>query len=120
MARRLRNKKVVEYPVSFKLMVVKLTLLEGVQSKQICDSLDLHPLMVSRWRKLFRDGELRPDMPDKVLMTKKKKPPKPRAVKKNVELEQLKKENAKLKKENDFLKKWQRYLADLKQKDSLS
>ena len=117
MAKRLKNKRVVEYQTAFKLMVVKLTELEGIQSKQICDSLDLHPYMVSRWRKQARDGQLISDTSDRHQMNKDRSPPKSRE---QAALAQLKKENIRLKKENDFLKKWQRYLKELKQNDSRS
>ena len=117
MAKRLRNKRVVEYEDAFKLMVVKLTELEGVQIKQISDSLDLHPFMVSRWRKQFRDGQLVSSTSDETQMAKDRSPPKSPD---RAELDQLKKQNARLKKENNFLKKWQRYLKELRQNDSRS
>lgn len=115
MARRLSNKRVVEYSDYFKIMVVRLTQIEGIQSKQIGDCLDLHPLMISRWRKQLRDGQLVTSLVSDSLLAKKKEP---LEQSEREELARLRKQNSKLKEEVDFLKKWQQYLKEQKQKDS--
>lgn len=117
MARRLSNKRVVEYTDLFKVMVVRLTEIEGVQIKQVGEGLGLHPFMVSRWRKQLRDGQLKDDgQLDRVQMAKDRPPPKNKP--KRDKLERLERENARLKKENDVLKKWRRYLKEVRQNDS--
>lgn len=83
-------------------------------SKDVAQALDIHPLMLSRWRKEYREGkfkstqryqannELMSELPTKKELNKIKK---------------LQKENERLKQENDLLKKWQRYLAEVHQSD---
>ena len=44
--------------MSFKATAVKLSLVDGVQSKDVAESLDIHPLMLSRWRKEYREGKI--------------------------------------------------------------
>ena len=85
-----------------------------IQSKTVADGLDIHPFMLSRWRKEYREGKIQGDGQKRVGVSKKKKIP----PKKNItEAAQLKKEVARLKKENDLLKKWQQFLAEQHQKD---
>ena len=58
MAKILSEELVSEYSKEFKVMVVKLTNLKGIQIKQLSECMGLHPLMVPRWRKEVRDGKL--------------------------------------------------------------
>lgn len=115
MAKILSEERVLEYSKEFKVMVVRLTNLEGVQIKKIAECLRLHPLMVSRWRKEVRDGILVCHPSRRVQMTLDSPS---NQKKKSDETKQLKKEIKRLKKENDLLKKWQGYLAEVRQKDS--
>ena len=115
MAKILSETRVLEYSKEFKVMVVNLTELEGVQIKKVSECMGLHPLMVSRWRKEVRDGKLVCNETRRVSMTLEK----PSNLKRTGDkTKQLEKEIKRLKKENDLLKKWQRYLAEVKQKDS--
>ena len=59
MARIKGPKKVHRYSSEFKLKAVKLSELSGVQVKDVAEALDIHPFMLSRWRKEARDGQLR-------------------------------------------------------------
>lgn len=102
------------YSNEFKVKTVKLSYHECAQVKQVAEALDIHPFMLSRWRKEFRDGKLKVDSHRRISVTKKKKPS---TSKRLNEVDRLKQENAKLKQENDLLKKWQRYLAERHQKD---
>ena len=119
MAKILSEERVLEYSREFKVMVVRLTSLEGIQIKRVAECMDLHPLMVSRWRKEVRDGKLVADETRRVRMTlesasksgKKKKQAKTKT-------QRLEEENRRLKKEVYALKKWHGYLEKLKQKDS--
>ena len=52
-------KKVQEYSAEFKLAAVRLSRQRGVQVQAVAAALDLHPFMLSRWRKQVRDGILR-------------------------------------------------------------
>ena len=52
-------KKVQEYSAEFKLAAVRLSRQRGVQVQAVAAALDIHPFMLSRWRKEVRDGGLR-------------------------------------------------------------
>ncbi len=107
-------KKTWFYPVDFKIKAVQLSLRDDVSSKDVAQALDIHPFMLSRWRKEYREGkflskprylsnnELMAKLPNKKELNK---------------IKQLQKENERLKLENDLLKKWQRYLAEVHQND---
>ena len=52
-------RKVQRYSLEFKLKAVKLSQLKGVEVQAVADALEIHPFMLSRWRKEARDGALR-------------------------------------------------------------
>ena len=52
-------RKVRQYSLEFKLKAVKLSQLKGVEVQAVADALEIHPFMLSRWRKEARDGVLR-------------------------------------------------------------
>ena len=104
-----KPRKTWSYSTDFKVKAVELSYQEGIQVKQVAEGLDIHPLMLSHWRKEYRDGKIKPDGSKRVSVMKERKPPTAREL---TELEQLKRDNERLKKENDLLKKWQRYLAE--------
>jgi transposase len=65
------------YSLEFKRQAVKLSQLEGVEIQAVADALDIHPFMLSRWRKEMRDCNLRgPDgvAPVKRLKVRELKP----------------------------------------------
>lgn len=113
MPKTVQPKKTWSYTADFKVKAVKLSYQPNVQVKQVADALDIHPFMLSRWRKEYREGKLQGDGLRRVGVSKKKVT----SGKQLSEFEKLKKENARLKKENDLLKKWQRYLAEQHQND---
>ena len=45
-----------KYTDKFKTTAVKLSQLPGVASKDVAESLCIHPFMLSRWRKEVREG----------------------------------------------------------------
>lgn len=103
-------RKTWRYTNEFKAKAVQLTYLDGIQIKQVAETLDIHPFMLSRWRKEYREGKIVADRRQKVTSIKKEKQ----------ELDKVKaleKEVARLRQENDLLKKWQRYLAEQHQND---
>lgn len=57
---RASPKRTPEYGVEFKRAAVQLSHRPGLQVKAVADALDIHPFMLSRWRKEFREGRLRP------------------------------------------------------------
>ena len=53
-----RRKEYRRYSHSFKATAVKMSHIAGVQCKDVAESLDIHPLMLSRWRKDYREGRI--------------------------------------------------------------
>ena len=109
-------KKTHRYTNDFKIKAVQLSHLEGVQVKEKAEALDIHPFMLSRWRKEFREGKIKVDQRKKLTRAK------PRPVKKsdNARIRELEKQVTLLKEENEILKKWQRFLAEQKRSASNS
>jgi transposase len=120
MAKIKSKERTLEYSKEFKVRVVRLSYVEGIQIKQISEGLGLHPFMVSRWRKEYRDGKLISEDSRKVVMGLDKKTKDQPTSQTMTENARLRSENARLKRENDVLKKWQRYLAEVRQNDSAS
>jgi transposase len=94
-----------QYSQDFKATAVEMSLLDGVRNKDVAEKLDIHPYMLSRWRKDYREGRIVADKRKKITHTNKQK-------KELTKLQKLKQENTQLKKEIDLLKKWQRFLAE--------
>lgn len=95
--------------MDFKARAVEMSLEEGVQVQQVADELGIHPFMLPRWRKEYREGTIVRDRRRRmdVMGSGSKKA----GVEENGAMQRLERENARLKKENELLKKWQRYLA---------
>lgn len=110
MARYNNSRKTWQYTKEFKAKAVQLSLLDNVQVKEVADTLDIHPFMLSRWRKEYREGKIVADKRNKVTSIKEDK-------KELDRVKRLENENAKLRQENDLLKKWQRFLAEGHQND---
>lgn len=109
MPRYTQPRKTWQYSNEFKAKAVQLSHLEEVQVKDIAEALDIHPFMLSRWRKEYREGKIvAGDHKITDLSSEKKEMDR---------LRKLERENARLRKENDLLKKWQRYLAEQHQND---
>lgn len=52
-------RKVQAYSLEFKLTAVRLSQQPGMQVQAVAAALDIHPFMLSKWRKQVRDGILR-------------------------------------------------------------
>ena len=99
-----------KYSNDFKVNAVQLSFTVGVTIKSVAETLDIHPFMLSRWRKEYREGIIVADKRKKVAGQSK--------VKKQLTNEQkLQRENKQLKEELYVLKKWQRFLAEEHQDD---
>lgn len=110
MPRYTKPRRTWQYVNEFKIKAVQLSLLDNVQVRDVANTLDIHPFMLSRWRKEYREGKLVPDKRHKITSMVKDK--------KEVDrIKKLEKEIKQLKQENDLLKKWQRYLAEEHQND---
>ena len=56
MARIKGPRKVRQYTAEFKLKAVKRSQIEGVRVQDVADALEIHPFMLSKWRKQVREG----------------------------------------------------------------
>lgn len=110
MARYNQARRTWRYTEEFKAKAVQLSQLDGVEVKEVAETLDIHPFMLSRWRKEYREGKIVADKRKRVTSIKQEKA-------ELDELKRLRKEVARLKQENDLLKKWQRFLAEEHQND---
>jgi transposase len=91
-------RKVQRYSLEFKLKAVKLSQLKGVEVQAVADALEIHPFMLSRWRKEARDGVLR----GRVSVPTAVKAPPAHAMKR---FQALQREHALLQEEHALLKK---------------
>lgn len=103
-------RKVARYGEQFKATAVKLSSLPGVLIQDVAAALDIHPFMLSLWRKQVREG---------VIVAK--------AAKLDVEtkaelkrLRELERRYKILKEEHELLKKAIRFASDRKRKSSSS
>jgi transposase len=111
MARNKGPRKVQRYTAEFKLKAVKLSGLQGVLVQDVADALDVHPFMLSRWRKEAREGRLRA----RVSIA-----PEARESGEMKQLSALKRQYALLREEHELLKKAIRFCSARRQRSSPS
>src|SRR5215470_6096325 len=92
-------KKTQRYGVEFKRTAVLLSRRPGLEVKAVAEALDIHPFMLSRWRKEFREGRLR--VPEERL----RRPAKAGLVREIGRLQELEREHRLLQEEHALLKK---------------
>jgi transposase len=110
MARPIGPRKIYRYSDVFRATAVRLSELRGVCVQDVARSLDVHPFVLSRWRRDAREGRL---------MTKGVKLDE--ATKAELkELRQLKRDYARLKEEHELLKKAIRFVSERNAKSSSS
>ena len=107
MARNRGPKKLNRYTTEFKVKAVKLSEVPGVLVQDVAQALDIHPFMLSKWRKDYRDGRLRA----RVGVT-----PGVRQVYEVKQYAQLKREYALLREEHELLKKAIRFCSERRQR----
>ena len=66
MPRYTQPRRTWHYLNEFKVKAVQLSLLEGVQVQEVAKTLDIHPFMLSRWRKEYREGKIVADKRKKI------------------------------------------------------
>ena len=112
MAKMIGPRKIHSYGNELKATAVKLSHLPGVQVQDVAEALDIHPFMLSRWRKEYREGLIvdngKPDIETPAKITELQR------------LRQLEKEHAILKEEHALLKKAIRFCSEQRQKSSPS
>jgi len=112
MAARLSSKRLPRYSLQFKLGAVRLTQLPGMEVQAVAAALDIHPVMLSRWRQEAREGRLRG-----VASAPKRKPAPAREVKR---LQKLERDHALLQEEHELLKKAIRFCSERRRMSSPS
>jgi transposase len=119
MPARKGQKKVNRYSVEMKRTAVRLSNAPGARVMDVAEALDIHPFMLSRWRKLAREGLLVAAPAKKRRSTSSNKSKAPTMVQMS-KYAKLKRELELLRKEHEFLKKFDRFRAQLKAKGSPS
>jgi transposase len=108
MGKPTQPRRVNQYSLEFKLSAVKLSKLPGVQVQHVAEALDIHPFMLSRWRKESREGRLRGKSRKLELNT--------RLVAELRQLAELQQRYALLKEEHELLKKAIRFCSQAKRR----
>ena len=108
-------KKTQAYGVEFKRAAVQLSHRPGIEVQAVAEALDIHPYMLSRWRKEFREGRLRPRGLKPQPLTRKA--PRESEVKR---LQELEREHRLLQEEHALLKKAIRFCSEERLKRSRS
>ena len=89
-------RKVRRYSDEFKRTAVRLSQQPGLQVQSVAAALEIHPFMLSKWRKEVRVG---------VLRGRARPGPRPGPAREIAQLQALEKEHALLREEHDLLKK---------------
>ena len=110
MARPIGPRKIYRYSDAFRATAVRLSQLAGVAVTDVAQSLDVHPFLLSRWRRDAREGRL--------VTSKTKLDEETKAELK--ELRQVKRAYARLKEEHELLKKAIRFVSERRAKSSSS
>ncbi len=85
-----------KYSDEFKLTAVRLSQQAGIQVKTVATALEIHPFMLSKWRKDVRDG---------VLRGRARTAPPPGPAREIAQLQALERKYAALQEEHELLKK---------------
>ena len=113
-------KKVNRYTLEMKRTAVRLSNAPGARVMDVAEALDIHPFMLSRWRKLAREGLLVAASAKKRKSASSAKKSKAPTMVQMSKYTKLKRELELLRKEHEFLKKFDRFRAQLKAKGSPS
>ena len=90
------SRTVRKYSDEFKLTAVRLSQQQGIQVQTVAAALEIHPFMLSKWRKDARDGRLRGRVP---------KAPPPGPAREIAQFQALEARYAALREEHELLKK---------------
>ena len=112
MAARLSAKRLPRYSLDFKLKAVRLTQIPGMEVQAVAEALDIHPVMLSRWRQEAREGRLR-ELAPRAHISKK-------LVREIRRLQDLERAHKVLQEEHELLKKAIRFCSEERQASSRS
>lgn len=107
-----RKTKYDSYDDRFKATAVELGALPGVKAIDVAQILDIHPIMLYRWKKEYRDGLIMKRKAKGTLETEEKAELK--------RLRAMEKKHKELLMKHDLLKKSIQFCSDLKKKSSSS
>ena len=109
-----KPKKKARYSHEFKAQAVELANHPDIPVQDVAEALDIHPFMLSRWKKEYREG--------KIVVDKRKKKPliDESTLSEKKHMRQLERENQKLLIENDLLKKTIQFNLEKKKMSSSS
>ena len=112
MAARLSAKRLRRYSLEFKQKAVRLTRVPGMEVQAVAEALDIHPVMLSRWRQEAREGRLRGSVP---------RPRIPKRVVREIKrLQELERAHRLLQEEHELLKKAIRFCSEQRATSSVS
>ena len=114
MARIKGPKKTNRYPDEFKIRAVMLANQQDILAKDVADNLGIHPILLYRWRKEYREGKFKVDKRKKKVLIESKK------VTEIMRIQQLERENQRLRIENELLKKTIEFNSEIRQRSSNS
>jgi transposase len=112
MPKMITGKKTQQYSTEFKVKAVEWSHQARRSVKSVAEALDIHPFMLSRWRKEYREGKFAMKRVKKAPSDAKKK------IQEQDEVARLKRRVSELQEENDILKKFQRFQAEERRKRS--
>ena len=92
-------KKTNRYPDEFKVKTIQLADHPDILAKDVAEDLGIHPILLYRWRKEYREGKFKEDKRKKNLQIEAKK------VSELLRIQKLEREVKKLRVENELLKK---------------
>jgi transposase len=132
MGKPIGPKKVHRYSNEFKVQAVRLSLHPDIQTQDVAKALDIHPFMLSRWKKEWRDGSLkatkdvprlelpRPDQGAELRVLNKQVRGLERKVEAQTRVRTLERKLRALEIENDLLKKAIRFNLERRKRSSSS
>ena len=114
MARIKGPKKTNRYPDEFKIKAIQLADHPDILAKDVAEDLGIHPILLYRWRKEYREGKFKEDKRIKEVKIETKK------VAELLRIQQLERENQKLRIENELLKKTIEFNSEQRRRSSNS
>jgi transposase len=112
MPEMITGKKTQWYSTELKVKAVEWSHQAHRSVKSVAEALDIHPFMLSRWHKEYREGKFAMKRVKKAPVDAKKK------IQEQDEVARLKRRISELQEENDILKKFQRFQAEKRRKRS--
>ena len=106
------GRKTGKYTTEFKVKAVEWSHQAHRSVKGVAEALDIHPMMLSRWRKEHREGKFTMKRVKRAPAEARKK------ISEQDEIDRLKRQIAELQEENAILKKFQRFQAEERRKRS--